>query len=88
MRTEAEILKDFEKLGYKVEDGKKYSYCLFKRKNDRIIYFDLEDKTYCKYHLTEYTASDGYFDSEYESEIITLKEHKLIHELMQVWGWL
>lgn len=75
-RTEQEILKDFEALGYVVarNDWEK----LVLNKFDKIIKIDKIDKWYKKF-----LAYSGGI-----SEIITMQEHKLLNELFEVWGWL
>lgn len=90
-RTENEILKDFEKLGYRIEKNKsKYNNSgnsisllrdyKFHDDDDRIltaeIYIDLEDKTYI------------FKEINYESPLsFTMYEHKLLNELFELWGW-
>lgn len=75
-RTEQEILKDFEALGYVVarNDWEK----LVLNKFDEVIKIDKIDKWYKKF-----LAYSGGI-----SEIITMQEHKLLNELFEVWGWL
>lgn len=73
MRTEQDVLKDFEKLGYEIRIDK---YCICMNGYlDVCIYIDFRDNTYskCKY---------------LESEDITIQEHKLLNELFTIWGWI
>lgn len=76
MRTEEQVLKDFEKLGFRVI---KFTTELIlkseERKKDIIINFNEKD----------YSCSlmrDTFFS------YITMQEHKLLTELFTIWGWL
>lgn len=84
MRTEEEVLKDFEKLGYKI--NKNYS--------NYFIWLDIEDEkdilridiekipfSYCKFDIRKK-------DCHERPIIINMHEHKLLHELFEIWGWL
>jgi hypothetical protein len=86
-RTEADILKDFEKLGWKVADD--YTNLTLKKKitcNDEkfmwswicYISIDKENKTYRVF-------KNGHFSTD--SYEINMQEHKLLNELFEVWGW-
>jgi hypothetical protein len=72
-RTEQEILKDFEKLGYFVK--KDTAFITLTNEYDNVIFIDLEDKCYDKSHYIECVS-------------ITMQEHKLLNELFQCWGWI
>ena len=86
IRTEQEILKDFDKLGWFVADGntdfvlKKieqgmpfeiHPYCF--------IIINKEKHTYCVVDIIN--------GANYQYEL-SMKEHKLLHELFICWGWL
>ena len=75
MRTEKQILKDFEKLGYSPlrKNGEQF---MFLEEEFDVIHFDLENKMY-------YKTFGGY-----DGASITMAEHKLLHELFEIWGWL
>ena len=71
MRTEQEVLKDFEKLGYDVHI--KSCTIRFKSLDDEeTFYIDKTSRTY----------------ETNTSHYIGVDEHKLIHELFEIWGWL
>lgn len=87
-RTELEILKDFEALGWKVADG--YTKVTLKKKlvcNDErfmwtwicYISIDKENKTYAVF-------KNGNFSTNHYD--ITMQEHKLLNELFEVWQWI
>lgn len=71
-KTEQEILKDFEKLGYVIVDNNKYELILVKDMKFHLI-INKELKHYMVVALTP---------------ILTLQEHKLLNELFICWGWL
>ena len=71
-RTEQEILKDFEKLGYFIK--KETSFITLTNEYDDVIFIDLKDKCYDKSHYLHVVS-------------ITIQEHKLLNELFEVWGW-
>lgn len=78
LRTETDILNDFEMLGYKITSNT--NYIRFTDYDKGIeIRIDFECKSYCKYDrdLCELTY-----------EIITMQEHKLLNELFEVWQWI
>ena len=70
MRTEEQVLKDFEKLGYEVKENSNSLLAL--SMND----FKINIRKYAK----KYSVSDW--------DYIDMQEHKLIHELFTIWGWL
>ena len=75
MRTEKEVLKDFEKLGYEVKENTNFDLRL------ETTYFRIEISKRYKDYTTYYE------DSKFHSTI-NLNEHKLLHELFTIWGWL
>ena len=91
MRTEQDVLKDFEALGWKVERGFKdyYNYealCLSivipnyfadGEQLDKEIVINLENRSY---------RCDNYFYGG--AEFITMQEHKLLNELFHILGWI
>ena len=80
-RTEQEILKDFEKLGYKVvvnnEDELDLRYRMIDIWHGIRIYKDI--KSYEPYIIIK---------TEKCPVEINMQEHKLLNELFEVWGWL
>lgn len=82
MRTEEEILKDFEKIGYKKNEDKS---------EERFIILDKEEENfilriringfigYCKYEITKLDCTE-------RTIYIRTHEHELIHELFERWS--
>lgn len=77
MRTEEEILNDFEKLGYKINRDK-YNIFIYAPFIEIEIDFDLKG----------YQKQRAICIGEWKSSFLTLEEHTLIHELFKCWGWL
>ena len=81
-RTEADILKDFEKLGYKIThiNTKLNEVSYLKNPNTNIeINIDRKNKWYSKYDNNSW---------DLPSISITMQEHKLLNELFEVWQWI
>ena len=86
IRTEEEILNDFEKLGWFGSDG----YVEFAlKKIERGMPFEIHP--YCYIHINKekqtYSVIDIHNGANYRYEL-SMKEHKLLHELFICWGWL
>ena len=80
MRTEQDVLNDFEKLGYGIEINKLYK--TIKLSNNIIFIRIFENaRSYEKYFEDETNAL-------HYSALITPFEHKLLNELFQIWGWI
>lgn len=89
IRAEQEILKDFEKLGWKKRGGFANKLTLYKQTEERIFYDSKitwncfmqfnENKTYSVIKLNNFATN------EYN---LSMQEHKLINELLTIWGWL
>lgn len=83
IRTEQEVLKDFEKLGYKIKHN--YDYELMLEKENKVqggtynITIDKEFKVYTK---------STCFDYKNHFMHITMQEHKLLNELFKIWWWI
>ena len=75
MRTEEEVLKDFEKLGYKIKENTNIELVLGTK------FFFIKFKKLSKVYHTYYE------DSKLQSTI-NMQEHKLLNELFSIWGWL
>ena len=79
MRTEEQILKDFEELGYdRIENTDEY---LKLYKHDFIIELSKFYRCYKSYweHSTLKIRLTINID---------MQEHKLLHELLEIWGWI
>ena len=72
MRTEEEVLKDFEKLGYKIIKNTKTWLEIYDEFLGNKFLISKEDKAYC--------VENG--------EPISMLEHSLLTELFQIWNWL
>ena len=92
MRTEKDVLNDFEKLGWNiirlgVEEYYNFTaLCL----NNKIpnYYFDeesLSKEIVINLDEHEYSCCDGFYGTDCP---ITMQEHKLLNELFTIWGWL
>ena len=75
MRTEKEVLKDFEKLGYKI------------RRNNTFKYISLKCDTETNLGIIIYLNTRTY-ELNGEGMFLDMQEHKLLTELFQIWGWL
>jgi hypothetical protein len=96
MRTEEEVLKDFEKLDYKILENTDRKLVLIKRiknpytlENIKIVFYK-EEEVYRKFLIHWKTSKTGKIISEPKvvSFVIFLQEHKLLNELFSIWGWL
>ena len=80
MRTEQDVLKDFEK-DYAIIKNDEYRLILI-NEFEQIIEIDKYCKRYQCYYYTEYTQ-------QFElSTYVGIKEHKLLNELFTIWGWI
>lgn len=87
-RTEADILKDFEKLGWNVADGY-VNFTLKKNVLEKGEFFDYnwhcfitinkENKTYSAEQRSNWNT---------KCYNLSMQEHKLLNELFNLWGWL
>lgn len=80
-RTEADILKDFELLGLVIAKNDDFELILIDD-CDRMIAIYKTLKRYDCYYFSE-----GYKPLQLSTDI-TMQEHKLLHELFSVWGWI
>lgn len=78
MRTEEEILKDFEKMSYKIVKNDEKLTLKHEIANAQI---EIYKKSKC--YLCEIDLGFNIIPS-----FIEFQEHKLIHELFECWGWL
>lgn len=95
MRTEQDVLKDFEKLGYKVvcnsdrelilEQEFKSSYTIINR-----IDIKKQSQAYSKSQFTYRVSTSPLWKSIQEHKLlwVSIQEHKLLNELFQIWGWI
>ena len=88
-RTEEEILKDFKKRSYEIET---HNEIIYLKKNKYYIAINKEDKTYKAFYQDFKPQLIDKTDYRkvvyYQPKDITIKEHKLINELFECWGWL
>ena len=86
IRTEEEILKDFEKLGWIVVDN---NVDLVLKRLEKEMFIEIYP--YCYIHINKekqtYSVIDIHNGANYRYEL-SMKEHKLLHELFICWGWL
>ena len=90
-RTENEVIKDFEKLGYRLEKGRtKYA----DYENSIILMKDFkypeDDEKLTKEILIRKNvkAYECYESFYWCPLILDMQEHKLLNELFELWGWL
>ena len=82
-RTEADIVKDFENLGYKYKQTIGFMLnCISFTKNTKASFEVIEINTIEK----KYRKHTG--DFEMASLSITMQEHKLLNELFSCWRWI
>jgi hypothetical protein len=75
MRTEEEVLKDFEKLGYEIVSNGS-GFIKLNNKGDMI-------------RISKYSMwYRSYFEDSELAVPIDMQEHKLLNELFSIWGWL
>ena len=79
-RTEQDVLKDFEALGYKLEINSKYHTIQLSKQIIKIRIFK-NARSYEKYFNDDDT-------NNHISVLTTITEHKLLNELFKIWGWL
>ena len=82
MRTESEVLKDFEKLGYEVASSPS-SIMSINYKRNKMISIRKNKKEY-EVMAIETNSNDIY----HASQPLTMQEHKLLNELFTIWRWL
>lgn len=75
-QEEQKIYTEFEILGYEIQELTSY-ISMFNEIDGVYIYIDTRNKLYEKY--------DDF--GENCSSLITLKEHQLLHQLFELWGW-
>jgi hypothetical protein len=82
IRTEEDVLKDFEVLGYEVDNT--YSKLTLINWLSRfsehyvVVSINKQEKTYGKVKVAIDRTCGG----------LTIQEHKLLNELFTIWGWL
>lgn len=81
MRTEKEILKDFEKMGYGRIFGDDVVWCLRKIIDNRQKSIDIHIrlKAVCCYMVRNDREAPCYLE---------IRELKLLNELFEMWGWI
>ena len=78
-RTEQEILKDFEKLGWKIIQNDEFNLIM---NNSNVFILDITKA--CK--VGAYTCYDT--TKNQSALYIPMQEHKLLNELFEVWQWI
>ena len=83
-----EILKDFEKLGWVVVDGYK-NFMLKKIEKEQDEFLEIHHHCYISINKEKhtYSAIDLHCFNTHEYKL-SMTEHKLLHELFTIWGWL
>lgn len=87
IRTEEEILKDFEKLEYQVIKNKtEYDYYIYLKQHLNYI-GGIEESKCISIDLIkkQYNCFNDFYKFE---ENITMQEHKLLNDLFVYWRWL
>lgn len=95
MRTEQEILKDFKKLGYVIDNDENQCDMEHKcNKKNILINKNLKLFACCKWALKPYeTTINGtkmetnYFNSA-EPSVLFVEEFELLYALFKCWGWI
>lgn len=88
MRTEQDVLMDFEKLGWKVAEGY-INFTLEKRKTDYSIFGEISWYCYITFDKDKqtYRIMPNFRYSTRDTEL-SMQEHKLLNELFTIWGWI
>ena len=82
MRTEQEILKDFEKLGYEVVCNSDRELVL-----EEEYYHNHFKRIHIKKQFRLYAKLQHLFNID-EPVNFDIQEHKLLNELFIIWGWI
>ena len=83
MRTEQDVLNDFEKLEWKIIENNEDELVLLQSFKNKIGYYLL--KIYKP--IGVYRKMCIIKNEDYSADI-ELQEHKLLNELFQIWGWI
>ena len=88
MTREEEILKEFENLGWHLTDGY-VDFVLNKLIKEQGMFGEIYHHCYISINETNktYSAVDLHIFNTCRYEL-SMKEHKLLHELFKCWGWL
>lgn len=81
MRTEQDVLNDFEKLGYKVVCNSENELVL----EERFSYW--VDRLHIIKTIKKYAKKQWFSNKESFVQGVDIQEHKLLNELFQIWGW-
>ena len=88
IRTEEEILKDFEKLGWNVESGY-ICFTLKKIEKEQWMFGEINHHCYININKEKHTYSAKDLHSFNNCEyVLSMQEHELLNELFICWGWL
>lgn len=80
-RTEADILNDFEKLGYEVVNSHNHPFIEMSKYNGDFSVYEYIAINKAEHNYEKF-AQGG------DVTPITMQEHKLLNELFICWGWL
>ena len=80
MRTEKEILKDFEKYGYTKQFWK--DYILILEGTEVSLEIDTKHKWFRS------CVWNSILSNRKHSWYLSMNDHKLLHELFECWGWI
>ena len=82
MRTEQDVLKDFEALGYKVVCNNERELVL-----EDEYYRHHIDRIHISKDLRLYTKFQHLYRVD-EPKNLDMQEHNLLNELFKIWGWI
>lgn len=76
MRTEEQVLKDFEQLGYRIKEIMPRHIIL------ETEFYGIQISKFFESYYCYNKDQDG------SAGAIRMIEHKLLHELFKIWGWI
>ena len=88
IRTEEEILKDFEKLGWFVVKDRYVDLMLKKLEKEPSMFGEICLNCYISINKEKHTYSATEHCITTQEYELSMEEHKLLHELFTIWGWL
>jgi hypothetical protein len=75
MRTEEQVFNDFKELGYSLKQNQDNNRYVLSNEDEFFIIIGRKRQWYCK-------------KDEHTSYLpISVREHKLLHELFEIWEW-
>lgn len=85
MRTEQDVLKDFESLGYEVVCNSDRELILEQELKSN---YTIINRIHIEKQLQAYSKSQFAYRVGTSPLWVFMQEHKLINELFNIWGWL